>query len=361
MGCSHSLSIPHHYAHIRTKDEKTFKFSYLALVDHIVLLRQVVAHPEMNQPGETLNYFIKDYCRRFASRGIRTKRQQRRLPWQTEWIWHVHRLHPLTYYDDCTKIPSNGKLIDKKYLRLRIKEHKNHQSSGLPQSKSSPTEFASSIDLTSAILRQQDFLEKFKQHPIYSWDLSQMNQSFFEKCIQNYVRFLKLAREGEMIVPTFDIDLIWHTHMRFPSSYGKICTSLCGFFLDHDDSIDSGTLTDAYRRIADRRMQTYNVGYGKDVPVDRVRETQYISSCAIIVAPILIHSSGGSRGGGGGGGGSGCGGSGGGGSGDVGSGVCAGGGGCGGGDGRGCGGSGGGGGGGEGGGGEGDCGGGGGD
>lgn len=51
-------------AKIRTNDKKTFAFPYYGLVDHILLLREVIKHPEMTQRGETLPYFIGDYCRR---------------------------------------------------------------------------------------------------------------------------------------------------------------------------------------------------------------------------------------------------------------------------------------------------------
>jgi hypothetical protein len=43
---------------------------------------------------------------------LRTEKQQSKLPWQIEWIWHVHRLHPLEYLNDCTKQLSH-RLVDK--------------------------------------------------------------------------------------------------------------------------------------------------------------------------------------------------------------------------------------------------------
>ncbi|CAF3620771.1 unnamed protein product [Rotaria sp. Silwood1] len=144
-------------------------------------------------------------------------------------------------------------------------------------------------------------------------DLRLLNRNLFEQMVQNYISFLKLAKIDEIIVPTFDIDLIWHTHMRFPLSYQNTSKALCGFLLDHDDSLENDILVDAYQKTAEQWKMTYKVDYGKDIDKDNLRTSQYVSSCAIIMAPVVIYSSSGCGGGGGGGGGCGGGGGGGGG------------------------------------------------
>ncbi|CAF4698777.1 unnamed protein product [Rotaria sp. Silwood1] len=106
--------------------------------------------------------------------------------------------------------------------------------------------------------------------------------------VQNYISFLKLAKKDEIIIPTFDTDLIWHTHIRYPSSYQMMSTAPCGFLLDHDDSLKNDILDDAYQKTAEQWKMT-------------------TSSCAMIVAPVVIYSSGGNDGEGGDGCGGGCG------------------------------------------------------
>jgi hypothetical protein len=59
---------------------------------------------------------------------------------------------------------------------------------------------------------------------------------------------MKLAQKNEMIVPTFDIDLIWHSHMRRPSHYQKFSIAICGFVVDHDDSIEQNILSNNYQK-----------------------------------------------------------------------------------------------------------------
>jgi hypothetical protein len=71
--------------------------------------------------------------------------------------------------------------------------------------------FVPFIDLKSAIIRQKDFL--------YSYDLQEFNELRFQNLVQDYVSFVKLARKTQMIVPTFDIDLIWHTDISIRISW----------------------------------------------------------------------------------------------------------------------------------------------
>ncbi|CAF1137414.1 unnamed protein product [Rotaria sordida] len=333
MGSAPSSSIPNFDARIRTKEGKKFRISYHDLVDHILLLRQVIAQPELSQEGPVLDHFINDYCNRMAQQNMKNKHQQLKLPLEIEWIWHVHRLHPLIYHNDCTTQLPGRKLVDKK-VRKVVRKHENKHNANISFSSiNSYLTFVPSINLRKAIIRQRDFLEKFQEHYLYSFDLKKMNHSDFEHLVQNYVSFIKLAQKNEMIVPTFDIDLIWHTHMRYPSQYQTVSTALCGFILDHNDAIESNILTHAYQKTAKRWKKTYKLEYGQNIDRRHLETSQYMSSCAMVFVPIHISSGGGASSCGaiGGGCGSSCGGGG-----------CDGGGGCGGGgcDGGGCGGGG---------------------
>jgi hypothetical protein len=50
---------------------------------------------------------------------MKTQKQQFKLSWQIEWIWHVYRLHPLDYFKDCKE-----RLVDEQALTpLRKKEN----------------------------------------------------------------------------------------------------------------------------------------------------------------------------------------------------------------------------------------------
>ena len=222
--------------------------SYHSLVDHILLLRKVINNPEMTTEGPTLDYYIRDYCKRMGQNAMKTEKQQFKLPWQTEWIWHVHRLHPIAYIHDCINQLPDGKLVDKKYTKLKIKEDRKYHSFIPVKSTKSDVKFVPSINLVDAVLRQRDFLEKFKKHYLFSANLAKIEQELFETMILNYFSFLRLAKSKQVIVPTFDVDLIWHTHMRYISEYSLVTMILCNFLLDHDDSIEIDVINDTYEK-----------------------------------------------------------------------------------------------------------------
>jgi hypothetical protein len=282
MGNSSSSFIPRLTTHIHTSNGAVFRQSYLDLVDHILLLRQVIAHPEMTEKGDKLDYIIQDYCHRMSNNQLMSKYQQSNLPCQIEWIWHVHRLHPVAYLNDCTKqIPGNY-FIDKKIQKVTINEYQTQNYAISKELVRNQATFVPSLNLEKAVLQQRDFLEKFQKHRFYSMNLRFMDLISFEQIVQNYISFMKLARKNTIIVPTFDIDLIWHTHMRSPFSYLEFSTALCGFLLDHDDSIPSQILIDSYRDTADRWKTTYHTDYGQNIDRNRLRTAHYLSSCAIV-------------------------------------------------------------------------------
>jgi hypothetical protein len=218
---------------------------------------------------------------------MQNKNQQVQLPWQVEWIWHVHRLHPLDYYNDCKKQLRDGKIVDKLVYNSIKNNGKKPNSKVAFISKNSGLSFVPSINLAKAVVRQRDFLDKFRKHDLYLRIFNQKDRSHFEHLVQNYVSFIKLARKNEMIVPTFDIDLIWHTHMRCPLHYRRVSKSLCGFILDHDDSIEQNILSNNYRKTADQWKKTYNTDYGKNIQRKNVQTPKYISSCASVIVPFI--------------------------------------------------------------------------
>lgn len=282
MGNASSGVIPRLTTHIVTSNGAVFHLPYWNLVDHIVLLRQVIAHPEMIEMGDKLDNVIQDYCDRMSKNKLMSKYQQLNLPWQIEWIWHVHRLHPIAYLNDCIKQIPGSYFIDKKDQKLRMHEYQRQNYVYSKEFVRNQTTFVPSIDLIKAVLRQRDFLEKFQKHRFYSMNLGTMDIISFEQIVQNYVSFIKLGRKNTMIVPTFDIDFIWHTHMRYPFDYREFSTALCGFVLDHDDSISPQLLSDSYKDTKNRWKAVYQTDYGQNIDREHLRTSHYLSSCAVV-------------------------------------------------------------------------------
>lgn len=68
------------------------------------------------------------------------------------------------------------------------------------------------------------------------------NDLYLEGAVARYKGFLhQIKRNKErsiksFTVPTYDVDLIWHTHQLHPSSYCKDLVSIMGMVLEHDDT-----------------------------------------------------------------------------------------------------------------------------
>lgn len=97
------------------------------------------------------------------------------------------------------------------------------------------------IQLASAVERQASFVEKMDAQ---LWIRSPALCGTLGRALDGYNKFLKLFKlyPGTMLVPTLDIDLVWHTHQLSPKRYIDATVEMAGRFLDHDDKLGKGTL-----------------------------------------------------------------------------------------------------------------------
>lgn len=63
------------------------------------------------------------------------------------------------------------------------------------------------------------------------------------------------------MVPTLDIDLLWHTHMLDHEAYYTNSYQGVGCFLDHDDSIEEGLLSDGFTSAASHCEARFGVPF----------------------------------------------------------------------------------------------------
>ncbi|KAK8183037.1 hypothetical protein IWZ00DRAFT_366736 [Phyllosticta capitalensis] len=91
-------------------------------------------------------------------------------------------------------------------------------------------------DIAAAVDRQYSFVEKMEQH---LWLRSPAVVGTLERAIERYEKFLKLLKwhKGIMLVPTLDIDLVWHTHQCAGVQYQMDMQNFVGAFIDHDDKL----------------------------------------------------------------------------------------------------------------------------
>ncbi|KAK0576735.1 hypothetical protein LWI29_022531 [Acer saccharum] len=175
-------------------------------------------------------------------------------PLDCEWIWHCHRLNPVRYKADCEEF--YGKILGNQDVVSSVQGVSKKQTEEIwkrmypnePYELDMSTQFADSVaeipsgtpettkyDLHSAVKRQSSFFYQVSR-PHMKDDL------FLEGALARYKGFLHLIRRNKergirrFCVPTYDIDLIWHSHQLQPISYCKDLVTLLGKVLEHDDT-----------------------------------------------------------------------------------------------------------------------------
>ncbi|KAJ5922114.1 hypothetical protein N7516_009817 [Penicillium verrucosum] len=102
------------------------------------------------------------------------------------------------------------------------------------------------IDLIGAVIRQGTFVDKMDN---IGWIRSPNVRSTMTHFISKYGVFFQIMtkNKGHAVVPTLDVDLIWHTHQLSPIRYYTFSTArMEGVFINHDDKIDEIKLNDAF-------------------------------------------------------------------------------------------------------------------
>lgn len=122
-----------------------------------------------------------------------------------------------------------------------------------------------SVELVGAVLRQGSFIRKIH-------NLGWTSPSYFEKredavalhyAIVRYHAFLDMISSSQhmLVVPTLDIDLVWHSHQLSGPRYQKDCRTNVGRYIDHDDKIEQFHLSDAFDATCRAWEKRYGVPY----------------------------------------------------------------------------------------------------
>ena len=190
-------------------------------------------------------------------------------PGDVAWLWHCHRLAPKSYEkylqdkfgkgspvleanaafmlqsptDSPVTTAANPSSCDqtRKLWKSKYPNEDFFLSSTAEKSSSTPSWWKkwTGFDFVGTTKRQASFL----------WQVSGPNFSdpeFLKQGVQEYYKFLNLknlAQPSQIIVPTIQIDLLWHTHiLASQSSYAKDCKAIMKTEFNHDDSIDDSNL-----------------------------------------------------------------------------------------------------------------------
>lgn len=97
--------------------------------------------------------------------------------------------------------------------------------------------------MVKAVQRQETFIDKMHTQ---LWIRSPALEGTLQRAIERYLKFLKLfkCRPKTTLVPTLDIDLVWHTHQCSPAQYRASTIQQVGRFINHDDKLGRPVLQD---------------------------------------------------------------------------------------------------------------------
>jgi hypothetical protein len=93
------------------------------------------------------------------------------------------------------------------------------------------------------------------------------DDAFLEAGIKEYCKFLLLKNDGKSLplVPTYQIDLMWHTHILLNcGQYVEDCTRIRGGPFHHDDSLPDAMLDRAFTATGNLWKKTYGTEYYSD-------------------------------------------------------------------------------------------------
>ncbi|KAG2319112.1 hypothetical protein Bca4012_054634 [Brassica carinata] len=170
-------------------------------------------------------------------------------PLDCEWVWHCHRLNPVRYKTDCEEL--YGRVLDNSGVVSSVNGSCKSQTESLwkrlypmepydldldkAMSETDLEKRTTTYDLLSAVKRQCPFYYQVSRSHVE-------NDVFLQEAVARYKAFLYLIKRNRersvklFCVPTYDIDLIWHTHQLHALSYCKDMTNMIGKVLEHDDT-----------------------------------------------------------------------------------------------------------------------------
>ncbi|KAJ3058655.1 hypothetical protein HDU99_006706, partial [Rhizoclosmatium hyalinum] len=114
------------------------------------------------------------------------------------------------------------------------------------------------LDLVGAVIRQRGFTAKMVGG-VVDWE----ERDALPNATIRYNQFLKLmkAEPTTFLVPTLDVDLMWHTHQCHPLQYQDYGLREMKRVINHDDSVEAEVLTKSFDQTAKNWKRYYGETY----------------------------------------------------------------------------------------------------
>lgn len=121
------------------------------------------------------------------------------------------------------------------------------------------------FDVLSSARAQAEFYWQIQ--PLFHCTSGDNRMVNYDVAITNYHRFLELFRLYPhlefKLVPTYEIDLLWHTHITGGAihKYWSDCEQISGKVIHHDDSYGDGDRTGILQESFERTAELWNLAY----------------------------------------------------------------------------------------------------
>lgn len=224
-------------------------------------------------------------------------------PADIAWLWHCHRLAPFHFSSYCQK-RFEGRIIEASPPFAVQFEHSMIEVFWMGATQESERQQIAyqTIQLWTDVYPDEPFhlkdddsignlcdspteedagratwldgfnlLDSTQRQATFLWQVSApafSRQTFLEEGLVQYFKFLKLRafHPNLLVVPTYQIDLMWHTHMLASITfYYQDCESIIGSRLHHDDSLndrtEGGRLDTAFRATKEAWYDQYGENY----------------------------------------------------------------------------------------------------
>jgi hypothetical protein len=116
--------------------------------------------------------------------------------------------------------------------------------------------------LVGNVYRQASFVDKMHAQ---LWIRSPAVEGTLRRAGDRYDKFLRLFQlyPGRMLVPTLDIDIMWHTHQCSAAGYRYSVKARTGVFINHDDKVGQSTLKGGLQVTKERFLLRFGEDYDK--------------------------------------------------------------------------------------------------
>lgn len=151
--------------------------------------------------------------------------------------------------------PDNG--VDQKVLSSE--NLSDRQDPFLKCAKASIYDKWTGSPIIEAVQRQMAFVDKMDEQ---LWIRSPALEGTLHRAIDRYLKLLKLLRlyPDTMLVPTLDIDLVWHTYQCSAAQYRSATQVYAGRFINHDDKLGRHLLDNGM----EKTRQLFRTRFGEE-------------------------------------------------------------------------------------------------